>query len=142
MARGRSGSRQSGRASPVSTLTQLSAALSPLPSPLLSSVEDGRLWHPDPDQGALTVGGRWARVVVHSRPIVARSETFKSWGLVDRGMPVGFQVPVGLKFESPLRVITCLRRKVRREVIFARKKAGKGVKRRKPRRNWRSNVVC
>ena len=142
MARGRSGNRQRGRASPVSTLTELSAALSPLPSPLLSSVEDGRFWHPDPDQGALTVGGRWARVVVHSRPIVARSETLKSWGLVDRGVPVGFQVPVGVKFESPLRVITCMRRKIRREVIFARKKAGKGVKRRKPRRNWRSNVVC
>lgn len=108
----------------------------------LSLHEDLRLWHPDPERGAVEVGGRWAKVVVHSRPVVARSRALSSWGLSDRGLPVGLQVPVGLRFESPFRVLTCMRRKIRRQVIFARRKAGKGVKRRKPRRNWRSQVVC
>lgn len=110
--------------------------------PSLSLHEDLRLWHPDPDRGAVQIGGRWAKVVVHSRPVVARSRALSAWGLVDKGLPVGLQVPVGLRFESPFRVITCLRRKIRRQVIFARRKAGKGVTRRKPRRTWRSQVVC
>lgn len=104
----------------------------------LSAVEDGRLWHPDPEQGALTIGGRFAQVVVHKRPIVARSNTIWSAS----GVPVGLQVPVGVRFESPLKVITCVRRKVRRQIIFATRRNGKGVRKRQPRRNWRSNVSC
>lgn len=104
----------------------------------LADVEDGRLWHPDPEQGALTIGGRFAQVVVHKRPIVSRSNTIWSAS----GLPVGVQVPVGVRFESPLKVITCVRRKVRRQIMFATGRSGKGVKKRQPRRNWRSNVSC
>lgn len=141
MARGRSGSRQMGRAISVSSLANpLSALLSPssLDDLSLSAVEDGRSWHPDPEQGALTIGGRFARVVVHSRPVIARSKPIWAW----KGMPAGVQVPVGVRFESPFKVITCMRRKIRREVIFALNKGGKGVKRRRGRRSWRSNVSC
>lgn len=125
----------------------LESLLSPVSMPLaivpsghldLSSIEDGRLWHPDPDRGALTIGGRFAQVVVHKRPIIARSKPIWSY----KGLPVGVQVPFGVQFESPFKVITCLRRKVRRNVIFAMNKGGKGVKKRQPRRNWRSNVSC
>lgn len=125
------------------TLTSLRALSGPFLSPvrLLQPLDDGRYWHPDPEHGALTVGGRYANVVVHSRPLVARSKTASSW-IGGRGVPVGVQVPVGVRFESPYKVLTCVRRKIRREVIFARDKAGRGVKRRQPRRNWRSNVVC
>lgn len=143
MARGRAG-RQS-RASDASrvanapTLTPFSALSTLLgPAPLLE-LEDGRQWHPDPDRGALSVGGRYARVVVHKRPLVAYSRPIYA----KRGLPAGFQVPVGTMFESPFRVITCLRRKIRREIIFARNKAGSGVRRRRPRpRDWKSNVSC
>lgn len=102
----------------------------------LDEVEDGRVWHPDPDHGALTLGGNVARVIVHSRPIVARANTLFS----PRAYPVGFQVPVGVRFESPLKVITCVRRKIRREIMFAKRRAGGGN--RKPRRTWRSDVSC
>lgn len=110
--------------------------------PSLVEVEDGRSWHPDPDRGAVTIGGRWARVVVHPRPIVARTKPLWAW----KGMPIGLQPPVGLRFESPLKVVTCVRRKVRREVIFAldrqrsRKSGGRGGRR--YRRTWRSNIGC
>lgn len=120
----------------------VSIGLSRLPMLSLSLDDDRRFWHPDPERGAVEIGGRWARVVVHSRPVVARSRALSAWGLSDRGLPVGLQVPVGLRFESPFRVLTCLRRKIRRQVIFARRKAGKGVRRRRPRRTWRSQVVC
>lgn len=139
----RSGSSRSGRAagprgvsnSPLTT-SSLSGLLSS-PSPL-SLVEDRRFWHPDPDHGMFTVGGRVARVVVHKRPIIARSNTLWS----PRGLPVGIQVPVGLRVESPFKVITCIRRKVRRQIMFATGRSGKGVKKRGPRRSWRSNISC
>lgn len=108
----------------------------------LREVEDFREWHPDPDHGAVTLGGNWARVVVHPRPFVARSKPIYAW----RGLPVGLQPPVGLKFESPLKVVTCVRRKVRREVIHAlaklrkKKKPGRGGA--KHRRTWRSEIKC
>lgn len=141
MARRRSGSRQTAtRDANAISNDALSSLLSPAPalSPLLE-VEDARAWHPDPEQGALTIGGRFARVVVHKRPIIARSKPIWAW----RGLPVGPQVPVGLRFESPLKVVTCLRRKIRREVIFALNRGGKGGgKKAKPRRTWRSGIRC
>lgn len=106
----------------------------------LSQVEDGRRWHPDPDHGPLTIGGRWARVVVHKRPVIARSQALNPLGF--RGFPRAVQVPVGVQFHSPLKVVTCVRRKVRRAVIFAKKKSGRGVKRRRPRRTFRSEIWC
>lgn len=121
------------------SMPQPSLPLHPVSVPTaLNEVEDGRLWHPDPEQGALTIGGRFARVVVHKRPIVARSNTLWS----PAGLPVGLQAPVGLRFESPFKVVTCLRRKVRREIMFATGRGGKGVRKRRPRRSWRSNVSC
>jgi len=104
----------------------------------LDQVEDGRVWHPDPEHGALTIGGRWARVVVHQRPIMARANTIFS----PRSYPVGVQVPVGFKFETPLKVITCIRRRVRRSIMFATRRAGFGKRKRYPRRTWRSEIWC
>lgn len=145
----RRGGRSNTVAAPRDPLRSLASELSarlptPLPDPVsvvspgLEEVEDGRLWHPDPDRGALTVGGRYARLVVHKRPLVARANTLFS----PRSYPVGFQVPVGFRFESPFKVVTCLRRKVRRQIMFAKRKAGFGKKRRMPRRTWRSDVSC
>lgn len=96
---------------------------------LLEDVSDDRVWHPDPDRGAVTIGGNWARVVVHPRPFVARTKPVYAW----KGLPVGLQPPVGLKYESPLNVVKCVRRKIRRSVIFAlkRNKKGSGAARRR-----------
>lgn len=102
------------------------------------SSEDRREFHPDPDRGAVTLGGRWARVVVHSRPIVARNKPIYSY----RGFPVGLQPPVGLQFESPLNVVKCVRRKIRRSVIFALRKNGKGSRARNRRRDAYTGVKC
>lgn len=45
------------------------------------------------------------------------------------------------RFHLPTQVIPCIRRKVRREVMFARKSAGRGY-RVKHRRTWSSGVPC
>lgn len=151
MARGRSnrsnsavGSRVSHNAPAHRSLSPLEGLTTRLPSrvsTLLSDVEDLRLYHPDPERGAVTFGGRYASVTVHNRPVVARSQRLQRWGF-NRGLPVGLQVPVGVQFAHAFNVLTCVRRKVRREVLHARKKTGRGVKRRQPRRTWRSAIWC
>lgn len=51
------------------------------------------------------------------------------------------QLPFGLKFAVPENTVICVRRKQRREVIFAKNKSG-GGSRRKPRKNWNSKIGC
>ena len=46
-----------------------------------------------------------------------------------------------LAFPDPQRVVTCVRRKERREVLFATGGASKRNKKRR-RRTWRSNIRC
>lgn len=50
-------------------------------------------------------------------------------------------VPYTLKFHQPERIAICVRRKQRKEVLFAKKKAGKRGQR-KPRFNKWSKVRC
>lgn len=104
----------------------------------LSLVQDNRVYHPEGPRQSVVIGGRLARVVVHNRPAIAYGKPIYAY----RGMPHGLQVPVGTKFESPFRVVRCLRRKIRREVIFALRKEKKGAGARKRRRNPDSGVKC
>lgn len=82
----------------------------------------------------LRVGTQKHYVSVHKRPVVAKSYWTKR--------PVGLQLPVGVMFESPLRVVTCARRKMRRQVLFAKRRTGKGAKARRHKRNQWSDVRC
>lgn len=112
----------------------------------LNLVEDLRLYHPEDDnRPALDVRSRPARftvssvvrppsVSVHRRSFFARS--YYSGGFR------GFQVPVGIKFRSMFPVVTCLRRKMRRAVMFALGKTRKGSRGGRRDRNWRSDVKC
>lgn len=141
MAKGRSSSRRSKPdvtrdTSRIANDWSLSSLLL-RPEPM-TDVEDRRLWSPDVEPSGVTIGGRVARVIVHRRPVVARANTI----LTPRGLPVGLQVPIGLRYESPLFVLTCLRRKIRREIMFAKRKVGFGKKVKPPRRGWRSNISC
>lgn len=105
--------------------------------PALDEVEDGRRWNPD--RRPLTVTGNrvWVslpKVYVHSRPVIARRYY--------TGTPVGLQLPVGVKYQGMFPVVTCVRRKVRRMVMFAMGRTGKGARSRNRKRNERSNVRC
>lgn len=140
MARGkrmRSGQRDRGT---IATFDPLSV-LSPL---RLDLVQDRREFHPDSLIPDLEIDGTPSRFVVpgitrprwrlHTRPWIARDYY--------TGSVRGFQVPVGIQYESPLRVLTCVRRKIRRQVMFAKRKMGVGAKARFRRRNSRSGVKC
>ena len=47
-----------------------------------------------------------------------------------------------LQFFDPRMTLICVRRKIRREVIFAFGKAGAGMFRKKPKRNFHSKYSC
>lgn len=111
---------------------------------LLTDIEDGREFDFDPHPAALDVRGSPARfsvssvirppsVRVHRRPFLARS--YMTGGVR------GFQVPVGIKYQSMFPVVTCLRRKMRRMVLFALGRTKKGSRGGR-RRNDRSGVKC
>lgn len=104
----------------------------------LRPYEDRRQWHPE---GA-------------NRP--ARSFTQTRHRLVPRKsslyLKAGFQnpvytqklfdtIPIGIGFRTPGKVIICVRRKERREVMFATKKAGKGGQRTRHLNEY-SGVKC
>lgn len=51
-------------------------------------------------------------------------------------------LPHRLGVTEPNKVIMCVRRQQRKEVLHALRKTGRGQARRKPRRTWRSDVHC
>lgn len=111
----------------------------------LNLVEDLRLYHPEDDnRPALDVRSRPARFVVSSivgpPSVVAHRRSFVARSYYSGGVR-GFQVPVGIKFRSMFPVVTCIRRKMRRAVMFALGKTRKGSGGRRDR-NWRSDVKC
>lgn len=125
--RRRSGERDDNSIATDTVLPSLSSFLSsPLPETVLE-VEDRRLWHPEPD---LVQGLSKLAPTVVAKPAKARP-----------GGRTG-PSPDVFKFAVPEKVAVCVRRKQRREVIFAKGRAGKGAKARYRRRNDRSNVSC
>lgn len=93
--------------------------------PEWSQINDARLWHPDEPPAtrpAVTLGGTIAPVRTNK--------------------PKTRTVPHRLEYENPFGVITCLRRKLRREVVFAIGHGGRRGKKRQHRRNDRSEIEC
>lgn len=91
---------------------------------LVRSIEDRRFFHPERDYRPALSFGRRSSVVISSS--VA-------------GRHVG--VPARVRFDLPERVAKCVRRKERREVMFAKRKTRKGAGSRR-RRDWWSDVSC
>lgn len=99
----------------------------------LQEIEDRREFHPErADRPALSLFGRPHRLTEHkvvhrrARPVLLKRSS----------MP-----PQPIGFVNPQQVVVCVRRKQRKEVLFALGKTGRGA-RRKPRRTWRSEISC
>lgn len=91
----------------------------------LRTIEDRREWHPlGPRRSARSFNAAHHQLVVKQ----PRKQSHK--------------VPKGIRFHAPRKVLICVRRKVRREVMFALNKRGKGSARRNRRRNWYSAISC
>ncbi|AZL82719.1 hypothetical protein [Apis mellifera associated microvirus 38] len=84
-------------------------------------IEDRRTWHPSPYRPA-------ASLITPNHNLKAKPHR-------------GLAVPYGVNFGEPKPVI-CARRAIRKQVLFAKKKTGRGKARRRPRRNMFSSVGC
>lgn len=80
------------------------------------------------------------RTVRRPHSLVSAATRIKA---VDHGLPVN-KAFLGhrLAFSIPRLVALCVRRKTRKEVLHALRKTGGGSGRRRPRRNFWSNVKC
>lgn len=111
------------------TRTLTPPALLRLPPMPLPDVEDRRTFNPDGVfRPAKTIySGGPAGPLRQGRIPTKKAKTYQ---------------PTTVAFEAPKAVAVCVRRKQRKEVIHALRKAGRGARRRKPRRNFYSGVQC
>lgn len=101
-----------------SALRVLSSPRSLVLSPLrLIPLGDGRFFHPSPKL---------------TRPFAASPRSASR--LIVKG--------IGVQFADPRRVVTCVRRKIRREVLFALGVGGQGGRKNKPRKTAGSEISC
>lgn len=105
-------------------------------------IEDRRTWHPE---------GSWrpARSFNQSRHrlVVGTVGPQRNVnGSASRRLSTRFSFqspPAAVAFGRPDSVLVCVRRKMRREVMHALQKTGRGRGRQKrPRRNWTSGISC
>lgn len=91
------------------------------------ALEDRRLWAPL-EETPRGLFHRSSRLVVTPYPNVNKSRAAVS-------------PPAGVSFAVPREVAVCVRRKQRREVLFAKRRTGKGARARRRRNAW-SDISC
>ncbi|UOF79228.1 hypothetical protein [Microviridae sp.] len=125
MAKSRSRTRSEGlRETPAFANRRLTALTYTIrPANLLQAIEDRREFHPER-------AARPARSFSRSVHTLA----------APAGRPG--RVPVGVTFENPTKVLVCVRRKSRREVLFAMGRTGRGSARGRRRRSEYSDIQC
>lgn len=123
------------RSSEVTFSRPLTARLlGPLPSSVrfqkshAVAVEDRRTHHP---LGFFRPARQWSGHPVQPN-VVSKNSVGKQ----------AKRFPVGIRFADPRRTLICVRRKQRKEVLFAKRKTGKGARARHRRRNYFSEVSC
>lgn len=102
----------------------------------LRSIEDRREFHPDgPSRSARSFNSDRHRLVVPAREPVHR-DNFDHMSSTLYAAP-----PAAVGFENSDKVIVCVRRGIRKEVLHALGKTGKGGQKR-PRRSEYSDIQC
>lgn len=124
------------------SLTSLLSVARPPSSPLLSPLtealsspmlDDRRTYHPlGPQRPAVYSSGPQSDITLRD----------KSYGGRPR-VPMSSGTKAAQVFGSPDATTICIRRHRRKEVLFAKRQAGRrGRKQRPRRRNWHSNIGC
>lgn len=114
------------RPNPIIKQSQPVAAFSPhkILKNTLRDIEDRRTFHPE----------------AQKRP--ARSLNRSQHKLVLPAKKNAPRLPARVAFDAPKQVLICIRRKRRKEVLFAKRKTGKGARARRHRHNYFSEITC
>lgn len=99
----------------------------------LLEVEDLRTFYPDENRPALLNTGR-----PHSLQYPSPKKTRLNKDRFSSLRSLSSRV----QFAQPENVLVCVRRKRRKEVLFAKQKTGRGKKQRRPRRGRWSSISC
>lgn len=121
----------------------LSRLIKPAPSPL-KLIEDRRTHHPGGHKSARSLHTAHHTLVVKKpKPKVIRGPHGKPMKSAKKFNPLRpfSTLPVPVAFKEAKRVVVCLKRKIRKEVIFAKKLTRKGKGSRRHRNQW-SNIQC
>lgn len=120
-------------------------------------VQDGREWHPEGDnRPQVTTTGNRTWSVTRSPTATLRYRGFPlirypGWQVHKRSfiareyytnLPVGLQVPIGIRRVGLFPVLTCVRRAIRKSVLFATGRTRKGSAARRRKRSYSSHVGC
>lgn len=117
-------------------------------SPPLQLIEDRRTHHPlGKDRPARSLKAAHHQLKVPKpKPRVIRGPDNKPMKSAARPkfnpLRPFSSLPATVGFRSPKSVIICLKRKIRKEVIFAKKLTGKGSRKTNRRRNQWSDIRC
>lgn len=101
----------------------------------LREIEDRRTYHPQgPKRPARSVDKPLHRLVItkgpeHPAPSKRSQATLSA-------------LPKGVSFHAPKKVLVCVRRQARKEVLFALSKTGKGARARRRRHSYYSKIGC
>lgn len=101
-------------------------------SQVLSDIEDRRTWHPQAEQRPARSFDR----PTHSLVVPRHPKN------VNKSRAGASALPHQVQFDAPNKVLVCVRRAQRKQVLFALKKTGKGAKARKHRRSYYSDIRC
>lgn len=105
----------------------------------LGLYEDRRQWHPVGSSApARSFDRSRHRLTVVDRPIRHKVRSFRGF---NAPRALSSQTKAALAFSGPSRVLVCVRRQIRREVMHARGLAGQ-IGFRRPRRTWLSEISC
>lgn len=136
-----------GRRDPPQIANQRLTVLTPLVSPsnpysLLSEIEDRRNWHPDGEVRPAASFSTPNHRLQYPEPKKTPRNRDK-FGQLRQARVRALPLSSNVQFSDSRNVLICVRRKQRKEVMHALKKVGRGKGgRKKPRRNYYSNVRC
>jgi len=110
----------------------------------LRPIEDRRVFNPAYEaRPARQFTSSRHRLVVREAAVMRRRSSLIREAKSQMGLTAFDSVPRLIGFEAPLRTLVCLRRRIRKEVLHALGRTGKGGSPRKdPRRSEYSGVVC
>lgn len=132
MARRRRQKGGSSRADATTQIRSLAVLFRPAPS-LLNPVLDRRVYHPEgPYRPARKLSGQVVKPHIVQPNVNKKQRSARSWQ----------SLSPRIRFAEPRSTSVCVKREKRKQVLHAIRKTGKGVRRRRPRRNWLSAVSC
>ncbi|AZL82957.1 hypothetical protein [Apis mellifera associated microvirus 51] len=108
--------------------------------PPLVVFEDRRQWHPE-GKYAPARSFSSSRHRLREVPGISRGNSRNDRSRRSSGFRLHDPGPLKIGFGNPSRVLVCVRRRIRKEVLFARRKTGR-VGQRRPRFNFYSQISC